>query len=154
MDVLQQARGRFLRACADRGVDCAEPITVRPLSPDEAIGQDADGEFVIKKGKEVVIEAVFGECRGQAFTDRPSRWAGTLAELVELDLTHARGRAVFVAGMNAVMRSLGMAEGTVHCLDQEPTDCGPKMAEELARRFGQRRYGLIGLQPAILKGLV
>lgn len=154
MGLLEQAREEFIEVCRGRPVVRAKLIAVRPLSADEAIGREADREFVIVKGKEVVIEATFGDCRGQAFTDSPSRWTRTLRELIDLDLTDVRCRALFVAGMSAVLRSLDLVEGTVHCLDKEPTECGPRMAEEMERRFGERRFALIGLQPAILSALV
>jgi hypothetical protein len=154
MDILEKARQELDRTCKERGLDRAERITVRALTPDEAIGAEADENFVIKKGKERVIEAVYGEARGQAFTDAPGNWEGTLGELLALDLGTNGYRAVFTAGLNAVMRRLELAEGTVHCKDDEPTKCGEEMPERLHQRFGTKRYGMIGLQPAILKKMV
>jgi hypothetical protein len=144
------------------------------LRPDEAIGPRADGEFVLARGKEQVVEAVFGggarrlrrgpapsggrprrdrRARGQAFTDRPWAWTGRLADLLALDLAPVAHRAVFVAGMNAVLRRLGVAAGTVHCVNNAPARCGPVLSQEMARRYGDVRVGLIGLQPAILRAL-
>ncbi len=153
MDMLNQAREKLTAMCADRGVNADARISIRPLSPDDAIGARADGEFVIKKGKERVIEATFDGARGQAFTDTPSEWTGSLRELLDLDLSVVRNRALFVAGLNAVMRCLESAEGTIHCKDEDPTRCGPDIAGTVEQRFGQVRVGLIGLQPSILKGL-
>lgn len=153
MDMLEQARDRLSAVCADSGINPDEHISVRLLSPDDAIGAKADGEFVIKKGKERVIEATFDGARGQAFTDTPSEWSGSLGELLALDLSVVRSRALFVAGLNAVMSSMKTAEGTIHCKDEDPTRCGPELAASVKQRFGQARVGLIGLQPSILKGL-
>jgi hypothetical protein len=69
MGILENARTRFIRNCRARDVDPSARIAVRPLSSDEAIGPKAGTEFVIKKGKERVIEAAFSGARGQAFTD-------------------------------------------------------------------------------------
>jgi hypothetical protein len=154
MDILEKARQELDRICTERGLDRGERIAVRVLTPDEAIGAKADENFVIKKGKERVIEAVYGEARGQAFTDAPGNWEGTLGELLSLDLGANGFRAVCTAGLNAVMRRLGLADGTVHCKDDEPTKCGAEMPELLYRRFGNSRYGMIGLQPAMLKEMV
>jgi hypothetical protein len=153
MRILERARKEFLELCEERGLDLSCPVIVRPLSPDEAIGPTADPGFVIKQGKDRVIEAVFESARGQAFTDAPSEWVGTLRDMLSLDLSDDRRRAAFVATMNAVLRSLGAAAGTVHCLDEEPMNCGQEMARQLQARFGQKRLGLIGLQPAILRAL-
>jgi hypothetical protein len=154
MDILEQAREKLDAICGERNLDREEKITVRALTPDEAIGAKADENFVIKKGKERVIEAVYRDAWGQAFTDAPGNWEGTLGELLALDLGKTGCRAVFTAGLNAVLRDLGLASGTVHCKDEEPTKCGAEMPAEVQRLFGTRRIGLIGLQPAILKEMV
>jgi hypothetical protein len=154
MDILEQARQIFALLCGDHGLDPDTRVSVRPLSPDEAIGPGADGDFVIRKGKESVIEATFLEARGQAFTDAPTAWQGNLAGLIGLDLGQTRYRALFTAGLNAVLRHLQLVDGTVHCLNDEPSKCGPEMTGRLHHRFGVSRFGLIGLQPAILKELV
>jgi len=154
MDILEKARHELEKIVTERRLDREGRITVRTLTPDEAIGAEADENFVIRKGKERVIEAVYREARGQAFTDAPGNWEGTLAELLALDLDTNGYRAVFTAGLNAVLRHLGLVEGTLHCRDDEPTKCGAEMPDRLHRWFGTRRYGMIGLQPAILKEMV
>jgi len=154
VDILEKARQELDRIALERGLDLGERITVRALTPDEAIGAKADENFVIRKGKERVIEASFREARGQAFTDAPGNWEGTLGELLSLDLGTTGYRAVFTAGLNAVMRSLDLASGTVHCKDEEPTKCGTEMPDAMHKLFGTRRIGMIGLQPAILKEMV
>ena len=154
MGLLDRARGRLFSVCDEEGLTWGSPLVVAPMSPDEAIGPVADAEFAIRKGKERVVEATFREARGQAFTDAPCRWSGTLSDVLSLTLSTSRERAVFVAAMNAVLRSLGMAGGTVHCRDDAPGRCGASVAQELETRFGRKRIGLIGLQPAILHGLV
>jgi hypothetical protein len=154
MELLKQAQDQLRALCTDRQLDLDQTVLVTVLSPDDAIGVHADSEFVIKKGKERVIEASWGEARGQAFTDSPDNWRGTVGALFDLDLSVVNQRAIFTAGLNAVLQGLEQAEGTIHCKDEEPTECGEKLTLELYDRFGIRRYGLIGLQPAILNGLV
>ena len=151
--ILEQVRREFIRTCNERSVDLKGPVSVRPLSSRDAIG-DAEGDFVIKKGKEYVIEAAFGEARGQAFTGTPCRWDGTLEDLLSIELSHAGHRGIFVATVNAVLRAIALASGTIHCRDEDPANCGPRLAGQLEVRFGSKRFGLVGLQPAILKALV
>jgi hypothetical protein len=153
MDVLQLAQQQLAALCGEADLDPTLPLTVRCLTPDEAIGASADPNFVIKKGKERVIEATFDGTRGQAFTDHPGDWQGTLGELFTLNLEDIGQRAIFTAGLNAALRRLERAEGTIHCLNEEPTRCGEEFAEHLYERFGIRNFGLIGLQPAILDGM-
>jgi uncharacterized protein (DUF4213/DUF364 family) len=153
MDILQQAQQRLVELCAEAKLEPDLPLTVRGLTPDEAIGAQADENFVIKKGKERVIEATFEESRGQAFTDHPRDWQGTLGELLDLNLADTGNRAVFTAGLNAVLRRLGKAEGTIHCRNEDPSRCGEEMTRLLYEKFGVRQYGLVGLQPAILDAM-
>ena len=154
MDTLQAVRQRLVQLCDERGVDLAQRVVVQPMSPDDAIGPKASSQFAIKRGKERVIEADLGGMKGQAFTDEPSDWAGTLSEMLAMELAGSARRAVFAAGLNAVLRSVGAAEGTVHCRNEDPSRCGPRVAEEMEQRFGRRQFGLIGLQPAILSAMV
>ena len=70
-----------MQLCRERAVRLQRRITVRPLSPDEAIGTEAADDLVIRKGVERVIEAKLGSDRGQAFTDRPSEWSGSLEDI-------------------------------------------------------------------------
>jgi len=153
-DRLEHARRLLRERLEHHRTDLGLPVQVRPLDPDEAIGKDADPDFVIKKGKERVIEATFQGHKGQAFTDRPIGWSGTLGDLLSLTLDEVPNRAVFVAGLNAVLSALEQLPGTVHCKDEDPSLCGPEIARILCERFGTVRVGLVGLQPAILKALV
>jgi hypothetical protein len=152
VSILQEARRDLICICGERNLELSRAVDIRPLLPRQAIG-DAEGDFVIKKGKEYVMEATFEGARGQAFTGNPCNWNGTLGEILSLDLSDASSRGIFVAALNAVLRRLGLATGTIHCRDEEPTKCGTRIAGELKARFGSRRFGVVGLQPAILEGL-
>ena len=154
MDILCQTRQALARFCTEQRLDQGKAIVVRQLSADDAIGSRASNQFPVKRGKERVLEAVFDEGRGQAFTDQPQHWSGTFAEMLLLDLSNVGNRAVFVAGMNAVLRAHGKAVGTVHCKNEDPEGCGPVIAERLQRDYGSVHIGLIGLQPAIMAALV
>ena len=127
-DRLDQARSLLRERLGRYQTNLELPIQVRPLDPDEAIGKDADPSFVIKKGKERIIEATFQGHKGQAFTDRPIGWSGNLADLLSLNLDEIPKRAVFVAGLNAVLSALEQLPGTVHCKDEDPSRCGSTSA--------------------------
>ncbi len=154
MGMLEECRERFQTLCESRGIAADAAVRIAPLSPEQAIGDKAGGEFPIKKGKEVVIEAIFLGARGQAFTDHPSHFVGTLGDSFHLDLTQITQRAFFTATLNAVLRFLGIAQGTVHCRNDAPHRCGSEIAKHVIHRYGKVRVGLVGLQPSILKGLV
>lgn len=153
MNVLEIARNKFLELCDKHSDDMNCQISVFPLLARDAVGDKLSGDFPIQKGKEQVIEAVFKETSGQAFTDTPSSWSGTLEDILKLDLSVTRNRAIFVAGINAVLCHWGVASGVNHCKDYDPFNCGLEITKKLVSRFGQKKVGLIGLQPAILSNL-
>lgn len=128
-------------------------VIVKTLSPQQAIGNPSRRDFPILLGREVIVEAQFGNSFGQAFTDRPQSFSGTTDELLNLNLDTSSHRAIFIASLNAVASQLGIASGVRHCRDDEPERCGLQIANDLKRRFGNINIGLIGLQPAILQNL-
>jgi len=155
VSVLAETREKIAYVCEHREVDPATPVTVRPLSVDEAIGNEVDGSFAIRRGREVVIEATVDDARGQAFTDRPTAWSGTLEEVFALPLDDVRHRAIVVATLNALAAKLDLGERVLHCREGDPLHCGPELAADLRRRYPDvEKVLLIGLQPAILDALV
>ncbi len=129
-------------------------ISARPLSPEEAIGNPDRDDYPILKGKEVMIEATFRESRGQAFTDMPGNFQGSLQDLVSLDLKNSFERAIFIAGLNAVMRFFGYVSGTIHCKNTEPKRCAEQLPAFVTSRFGKPKIAFIGYQPAMIEKLV
>jgi len=155
MSILADVRETIEQACREEGIDFATPVTVRQLSADEAIGTVVEEEYVIRHGKEVVIEATVDGLRGQAFTDEPSDWSGTLYEVFSMPLDNSRNRAVVVAALNALAGRLGLADQTIHCQGHDPMRCGPELVRRLRQRFGDtRKVLLVGLQSSILEALV
>ena len=149
-------RARFIEVLKENGIE-KEPVEVicRSLSPEEAIGTPGRQDFPILTGKDVMVQAEFRGCRGQAFTDAPASFSGTLSEILEMDLVHdSYARGIFVAVMNAVMESLGLCRGTVHCRAEGPELCSQKMKAWLAvHRPGAKKVTLVGFQPALLEML-
>ena len=155
MGVLTETRDALKQVCREEGMDLSTPVTVRRLSADEAIGGKVGDDFVIRRGKEVVIEATVASARGQAFTDQPSDWTGTLDEVFALSLDDVKNRAIVVAVLNALAAKLGLASHVVHCREEDPTRCGPELVGRLKQGFPKtRKVLLVGLQPAILTSLV
>lgn len=128
-------------------------VSVRPLSPEEAIGKPDRVDYPILKGKEVMIEATFRESKGQAFTDMPGNFQGSLQDLIGLELKNSFERAIFVAGLNAVMRYFGRVSGTIHCKDTEPKKCAEQLPVFITSRFGEPKIAFIGYQPAMIEKL-
>jgi hypothetical protein len=129
-------------------------VTIGPLSAAQAIGQPQRQNFPLLEGREVMIEAEFRGSFGQAFTDHPQGFEGSLDDVQRLPLDRSDNRAILISTLNAVACHLGIARGTRHCRDEDPERCGAEIASHLFRDFGRVRIGLLGFQPAIAAHLV
>jgi hypothetical protein len=129
-------------------------VSIGTLSVKQAIGSPARQDFPLLQGKEVMIEAQFLGSYGQAFTDRPGVFSGSLQDVLDLDLNTNDHRAIFIATLNAVVAHRKIVTRTRHCHDEEPEECAAEMARHILAGAGKVRVGLIGLQPAILENLV
>jgi uncharacterized protein (DUF4213/DUF364 family) len=164
MILLQKAKEK-LSALADKHSLLSEQVSVRakPLSPEQAIGRPQRKDFPIIKGKEVMIQSEFREHFGQAFTDNPGDFQGSLQDVLNLSLNNNFHRAIFVSTLNAVTRYLGLSERTQHCKDDAPEKCAEELADKIWREYeftnarsglmGNIKVGLIGYQPAMLEHL-
>ena len=153
--VLEEARGKFQTIIANHRLgDETVWVTIEPLSTKQAIGSPSRQDFALLEGREVMIEAQFKGSFGQAFTDQPRNFTGSLKDVLNLNLHTNDDRAIFMATLNAVTAHLGMATGVRHCHDEEPEECASQIAQYILTNSGRVKVGLIGLQPAILENLV
>lgn len=126
----------------------------RGLTPEEAIGRTARTDYPILNGKEIMLQARFGDSFGQAFTSAPVDFEGSLAEVLALDTARdPQARGILVATLNAVLRATGEISNTVHCRDDGPEQCAERYAALVRERFGSPRIALVGFQPALLARL-
>jgi len=135
----------------ERLLDVDVSVLVKPLRPEEAIGEPGRRDFPIIIGKE--REASLLGSKGHAFTDSPKDFQGTLNEVLDLDLSTNHNRAIYIAVLSAVLGGLGMVDKTVHCKDEEPEECAVEIAGFLLEKHGKVDVGLIGLNPAIAQRL-
>ncbi len=129
-----------------------EPIKIKGkiLSTEEAIGNPERRDFPLLKGKESLVEADFKSYKGQAFTDKPSNFSGTVKDINSLNLDNNENRAVFVSAINAIMNYLNLTQNNVHCRNEEPEICAEKIDLFLKDKYGDVNIGMVGLQPAML----
>lgn len=130
-------------------------ISCRALTPEEAIGNTKRRDFPILTGKDVMVQAEYRGGCGQAFTDAPAAFEGTLLDIMRMDIAEdAHARGIFIASLNAVMNALGLCSGTVHCRREGPELCAADMKQYLALQYPDaKRIGLVGYQPALLQML-
>ena len=88
------------------------------------------------------MQAEFAGSFGQAFTDMYGDFEGTLQDVLAMELNNNYRRAIFVATLNAVLRSIGMIEGSVHCKDKGPAECGLDLLEFLEGYGGRGSHWL------------
>ena len=123
-------------------------IRCRALRAEEAIGTPEHNDYPIIKGKEIMVEAVFNDARGQAFTDEYENKEYKIEELLENRTESNRERASFIAGFNAVFRHLGLCDRTIHCKDMELKECAENLPETVTP---EKNVLLIGHQPRFLE---
>jgi len=128
-------------------------VSARTLKPVESIGNPERKDFPLVKGREVMVEADFNGAKGQAFTDMPGDFKGTVDEVLQMSLSDNFERAVFVSTLNAVLRYIGALACTIHCKDEEPEECARHLVKYVAQEFGDPRIAFIGLQPAMVDNL-
>ncbi len=129
-------------------------ITSKSLSPEEAIGITRRKDFPILLGKEIMLQATYKNGEGQAFTDAPATFNGSLEEILEMDIVNdAHARGLFIATLNAVMSHVGQVANTVHCKNSEPELCAQKFIPYIQENYGNPKIALIGFQPALLEHL-
>lgn len=146
---------RFRSVVEQNDLDKSEiKISARGLSPEEAIGITKRQDYPILTGKEVMLQAEYQGSFGQAFTDAPSDFIGTLEEILGLDLEEdSHNRALFIAAMNAVMKKLGLVSHTVHCKSEEPEKCVTEFESYIRGKYGSPKIALVGYQPSMLEAL-
>lgn len=150
-----ELKKRFLEILEEKGLlDEEVNITARALTPEEAIGNPKRRDFPILTGKEVMMEADFRGSKGQSFTDSPAEYKGTLKEITDLDLINdSYGAGIFIAALNAVMKYLGLASGTIHCKNEEPEYCARDLEKYLKEKYNPKKITLVGYQPAMIERL-
>ncbi|XCH79150.1 MAG: DUF364 domain-containing protein [Candidatus Dehalobacter alkaniphilus] len=153
--ILLEKLQKELKALADENKlnEQKVEVTCSVLTAQEAIGDPERKDFPIQKGKEKMMQACFGCSYGQAFTDMPNTFTGKLKDLTAMPLKTNYERAVFVSGLNAVMRELKMADRTVHCKDEGPKKCSLELVEMIEKEYGNPKIALFGLQPAMAEVL-
>ncbi len=134
-------------ASAEVTVNCKE------LTPEEALGSPGRDDFPLQKGKEKLMQAEINGCSGQAYTDLPGNFTGSLKEALTLPPVNNYHRAVIIAALNAVCCKIKEATSTVHCRDQGPGECSKILLDTIAEKFGNPRIAVIGLQPAMVEQL-
>jgi hypothetical protein len=131
LDLLQEAKRRFIAELESRDCGCkylnAEVVVISQLNAREVLGDPGRDDFPLLRGKEVLMQAVYGGSVGQAFTAASGSFRGSLKDVRELPLKSPFERAVFISTMNAVLRHLGLVEKTVHCKNDGPKECALRM---------------------------
>lgn len=150
-----ELRSRFMKLLTEEEIpDEQVVINTKSLTPEEAIGITKRKDFPIITGKDVMVQAECLGALGQAFTDAPCAYRGTLEEICSLDLANdPYSRGLFIAALNAVMKHLGRVDCTVHCRNEGPESCAADVVRYISERYGRPSIALIGYQPAMLEQL-
>jgi hypothetical protein len=154
MKVYELLKEQFLRYIKENGLESGEVIIkAKPLTPEEAIGNPEDKDYPLIIGRERMMQAEFRNTCGQAYTDMYGNFTGNLMAIAGMELKNNFRRAIFIASLNAVMRYLGPIEKSIHCKDNEPRECGLKLVDYVAERYGNPKIAMVGFQPRLVESL-
>lgn len=160
VSVIERLRGSARTIAMESGLlNTPLMVEVTKLPPESAIGNTADRDYPIWKGKEGIVEARLLNGVGQAFSPVPSDFSGELGDVLALDLagtdeTALKNRGVFVASVNALCLHLGIAENTIHCRDEGPKECAKDLVSVICSGSpDDSRITLIGCQPRMIEAL-
>ena len=153
--ILEQAKRKLQALAEARSIDDQEiAITCKILTPEEAIGNPLHDDYPIQLGKERLIEAVFMEKKGQAFSDAYFNYTGSVRDILSLRLDTTARRAIFVSSLNAILAGLGEMPQALHCRNDDLTRCGDFFSDFLFALAPQTDKALlVGLQPRLLESL-
>jgi hypothetical protein len=145
---------RFSQLVKEEGLSKEKiKVTGKTLTDEEALGNPERRDYPLLTGKESLMEARFHDARGQAFTDQPGPFEGSLEEIMKQAFVSNHSRAVFIAAMNAVTSHLGRSSSTIHCRNEEPESCAAELSLNLQENHPKAKIALVGYQPAMLEKL-
>jgi len=154
MKVYELLKEQFLKYIQENELQSGEvTIKARPLTPEEAIGNPEDKDYPLITGRERMIQADFRNTFGQAYTDMFGNYSGKLQDIATMELNNNFRRAIFISSLNAVMRYLGLIDKTTHCKDNEPRECGLKLVDYVAEKYGNPKIAMVGFQPRLVESL-
>lgn len=151
----EMLKNEFLKILSEKNM-LSEKIEIvsKSLTPEEAIGITKRKDFPIITGNEIMLQADCNGAQGQAFTDSPAVFKGTLAEICNMDIeNNPHSAGLFIASLNAVMKYLGKADCTVHCKGEGPEKCAKDIVAYIKENYNNPKVALIGYQPAMLENL-
>jgi len=125
-------------------------VFARPLTPEEAIGSPAHDDYPLLKGKERIMQAVFQNVNGHAYSDHTGNFSGSLSQVFNLPMDSNFHRALLIATANAALRKMGLIKKSCHCKDDDPVTCATYLKDTLLT-FSPKRIGMIGHQPRLLE---
>ncbi len=133
-------------------IDPSEEIICKAIS-----GRELDlpsDEYVLIRGPEILLTCKFRGETVQVFTVNPKEFKGKVRDIITLDLSSMYNRSIFYAFSNALLKSLGLIEKTIHCKKDEPIKCSKLLVERLMVKYGLSKKILhIGYQPGHISEL-
>jgi uncharacterized protein (DUF4213/DUF364 family) len=154
MEIYEELRNNFIRLITENHLESEDVVVrARPLTPEEAIGNPEDSDYPLITGRERMMQAELRNTCGQAYTDMYGNHAGKLIDIAGMELKNNFRRAIFISSMNALMRYLGLIGKTMHCKDNEPRECGDRLVEYVAKKYGHPKIAVVGLQPRMVESL-
>ena len=99
------------------------------------------------------VQAVFRGTKGQAFTETPREFTGTLREIVERPFDGKCIDSVLIASINAVMGHFGLCRGLCHCGRDMHEACGIRYKGYVANIHKTVNVVIVGYQAFLMRSI-
>lgn len=101
------------------------------------------------------VTALFRDCPGEAYTEKPSDWEGTVEEAISLPATEEEGISpITVAVINSVMSYLGLCKGTFSSDFKTRGNYASDLYDYIKAHYGMENIVLVGYDGHIVKKFV
>ncbi len=132
----------------------SETVSVTVSEEPERTLRPADEPLSTVECPEYCVTAVIRGTCGQAYTETPESFQGTLKEALEIPPTEKGISAVTISALNAAMNILGLAPGTFPEEEQSRIDYADALCRYVAEKHGKSNIILVGYDGYLVKRFV
>ena len=131
-----------------------EPVRVVPdVTPEHTLLPENDPPGLVSK-PEYRVTAFFRDSAGEAYTECPQAFEGTLREALDLPVSERGISGAALAAINAVMHDLDLCPGAFPDDEQAHARYADALFRHVSERFGKDHIVLVGYDGYIVKKFV
>ena len=128
-----------------------EPVTVSFSGiPEQTLRPEHDPPSTVAR-PEYCVTAMIREVKGEAYTETPQQFQGTLRQALKIDPSENGISAVTVSAINAAMHYLSLCPGVFPEEPQYPYEYARALCDHVIEHYGRSNIVLVGYDGYIVK---